>query len=71
MTEIVKSPAMLVLILAAALIVLFFLFTVLFDIKIGRAVCTLVGTLIFNALSPLLSSLTVPGITSACNLLPI
>ena len=70
MSEIVKSPAMLILILAVVLIVLFFMFEFLFGVKIGRGVCKFTGTLIFNAISPLLSGLTQYGVTAGCDLLP-
>ena len=70
MSEIIKSPAMLILILVVVLIVLFVMFEFLFGVKIGRGTCKFVGTLVFTALSPLLSGITQYGVTGGCDLLP-
>jgi len=71
MPEVVKSPAMIIIALAVFLLILFFIFELLFSIKIGRAVCKFVGGILLQitGYTGIFVGITQTGIDAACNLL--
>jgi len=72
MSEVLKSPAMIIIILVVLSIVLFFIFEFFYGVKIGRGTCRFVGGILFKAIlgQSIITGITDAGIVSACNLLP-
>jgi hypothetical protein len=73
MPEAVKSPAMLIIVIVAFIVLMALLFGIFYGLGIGRSVCLVVGKSIVNvfSLGNILTGLSDLGVEALCNAFPI
>ena len=73
-SQVVKSPAMLIIAFAVFILLIFFVFELFFRMRIGRIICNFAGGLFIDVLGytgVLSGTLTKIGVEVACNAFPI
>lgn len=73
MSEVVKFPAMWIVALIVLILLLFFVFSALFGVFIGKHTCKVVGSYIWRSLSfggLITGTITELGLSAACDLIP-